>query len=77
MANVGSPKQCKRKLLMDVVESQLLYGAEIWANALNTANYRNRITAEQRRGALRVACSYQTISEVAVLESASKRETGV
>ncbi|KAG8227568.1 hypothetical protein J437_LFUL000668 [Ladona fulva] len=52
---------------MAVVESQLLYGAEIWASALNTAKYRNRITVVQRRGALRVACSYQTVSEAAVL----------
>ncbi|KAG8223374.1 hypothetical protein J437_LFUL001252 [Ladona fulva] len=35
MANVGGPKQCKRKLLMAVVESQLLYGAEIWAKYLS------------------------------------------
>ncbi|KAG8222055.1 hypothetical protein J437_LFUL000499 [Ladona fulva] len=67
MANVGGPKQCKRKLLMAMVESQLLYGAEIWASALNTAKYRKRITVVQRRGALRVACSYRTVSEAAVL----------
>ncbi|KAG8229087.1 hypothetical protein J437_LFUL010770 [Ladona fulva] len=67
MANVGSPKQCKRKLLMAVVESQLLYGVEIWASALNTAKYRKSITVVQRRGALRVACSYRTVSEAAVL----------
>ncbi|KAG8225042.1 hypothetical protein J437_LFUL000020 [Ladona fulva] len=67
MANVGGPKQCKRKLLMAMVESQLLYGAKIWASALNTAKYRKRITVVQRRGALRVACSYRTVSEADVL----------
>ncbi|KAG8227223.1 hypothetical protein J437_LFUL003429 [Ladona fulva] len=66
MANVGGPKQCKRKLLMAVVESQLLYGAEIWASALNTAKYRKRITVVQRRGALRVACSYRTVSVLVI-----------
>ncbi|KAG8228858.1 hypothetical protein J437_LFUL008354 [Ladona fulva] len=67
MANVGGPKQCKRKLLMAVVESQLLYGAEIWVSALNIVKYRNCITVVQRRGALRVACFYRTVTEAAVL----------
>ncbi|KAG8235913.1 hypothetical protein J437_LFUL015245 [Ladona fulva] len=45
IANVGGPKQYIRKLFMAVVESKLLHGAEIWASDLNTAKYRNRITA--------------------------------
>ncbi|KAG8234968.1 hypothetical protein J437_LFUL013325, partial [Ladona fulva] len=51
---------------------QLLYGAEIWASALNTAKYRKRITVVQRRGALRVACSNRTVSEAAMLVVAGK-----
>ncbi|KAG8239142.1 hypothetical protein J437_LFUL018553 [Ladona fulva] len=69
MVNVVGPKQCKRKLLMAVVESQLLYGAEIWASALNTAKYRKHITVVQRRGALRVACLYRTVSGAAMLRT--------
>ncbi|MGQ7310013.1 hypothetical protein ACTGYF_10915, partial [Streptococcus suis] len=34
MANVGGPTQSKRKLLMSVTESVMLYGSEIWSDAL-------------------------------------------
>lgn len=67
MANTGGPSPSKRRLLMTVIHSILLYGSEIWADALNRAYCRKHIVAVQRRGALRVACSYRTVSEVAVL----------
>ena len=35
MANVGGLKLGRRRLLMSVVHSILLYGAEVWAEALN------------------------------------------
>lgn len=67
MANTGGPRPGRRRLLMTVAQSVMLYGAEIWADALNVDKYRKRLAAVQRRGALRVACSYRTVSEPAVL----------
>lgn len=67
MANVGGPTPSKRRLLMSTVNSVLLYGAELWADALKYEKYRKRVAAVQRRGALRVACAYRTVSESAIL----------
>ena len=52
---------------MTVTHSILLYGTEIWADATRTEKYRKKIAAIQRRGALRIACAYRTVSETAVL----------
>lgn len=67
MANVGGPMASRRRLLMSVTHSILLYGCEIWADALNQEKYRRRLAAIQRRGALRVASAYRTVSEPAAL----------
>lgn len=67
MTNTNGPRPSKRRLLMTVTESMLLYGAEIWADALRKEKYRKRMASVQRRGALRVACAYRTVSEPAVL----------
>lgn len=67
MANVGGPKPCRRKLLMTAVQSVLLYGAEIWADALKVKKYRIQMSSVQRRGALRIASAYRTVSADAVL----------
>ena len=52
---------------MSVAHSILLYGAEIWEDALNVSKYRRRIASVQRRCALRVICAYRTVSEAAFL----------
>lgn len=67
MANVGGPKSSKRRLLMAAVQSTLLYGAEVWAEALNKESYKKRLCQVQRRAALRVASAYRTVSEPAAL----------
>ncbi|XP_035736364.1 uncharacterized protein LOC118447924 [Vespa mandarinia] len=67
MANVNGPRPCMRRLLMRAAEAVMLYGAEVWAEALRKQKYSKRIAAVQRRGALRIACSYRTVSEPAVL----------
>ncbi|KAK9497402.1 hypothetical protein O3M35_004114 [Rhynocoris fuscipes] len=67
MANVGGPTECRRRLLMTVTNSVLLYGAEVWAGALDKGKYRKQKAAVQRRGALRIASAYRTVSEPAVL----------
>lgn len=67
MANVGGPTESKRRLLMSVTHSILLYGSEIWADALKKNKYRKKMAAVQRIGALRITSSYRTVSEPAVL----------
>ena len=67
MPNIGGPLPCKRRLLMSSVQSVLLYGAEVWAHALEKRAYRDRLSRVQRRGALRVASAYRTVSEPAVM----------
>ncbi|GHJ61414.1 hypothetical protein NOK12_39320 [Nocardioides sp. OK12] len=52
---------------MRAAEAVMLYGVEVWAEALRKEKYRKGIAAVQRRGALRIACSYRTVSEPAVL----------
>ena len=67
MANIGGPTSSRRRLLMSSTQSVLLYGAEVWAGALNKEVYRKRLAQVQRRGALRVASAYRTVSEPAVM----------
>ena len=67
MANTHGPLCSKRKLLMAVIHSTVLYGSEIWADVLKKDTYRKYIGAVQRKGALRVASAYRTVSEPAVL----------
>ena len=67
MPNINGPKSSKRKILLSVAHSILLYGAEIWAHVVNALKYYCRIASVQRRFALRVACPYCTVSEAVVL----------
>ncbi|XP_033226183.1 uncharacterized protein LOC117178804 [Belonocnema kinseyi] len=67
MANVGGPKPSKRRLLMSVTTSILLYGAEIWADAFRIEKYSKRMADVQKLKALRVACSSRTVSEPTIL----------
>jgi len=68
MPNVGGPSQCKRQLLMSVVHSRLLYGAEVWAErVLEVQKSRNLLLQAQRCAALRVARCYRTVSDMASL----------
>ena len=67
VANVAGPTANKRRLLMAVTESILLYGYEIWADELKTEKYRKRMESEQRGEALRVTSSYWTTPEPVVL----------
>lgn len=67
MANIGGPNYSKRKLMMATTQSILLYGCEIWADALQAKYRRKMLAAVQRTAALRVASAYRTVSEPAVL----------
>lgn len=67
MANTHGPKPSTRRLLMSTAHSILLYGAEVWADALTIKKYRKTMTYVQRQGALRIACAYRTVPAEAVL----------
>ena len=67
MRNVSGPRASKRRLLMDVAQSIMLYGAGVWAEAMAVDKYRKRLASVQRNAALRVACAYRSVSEKAVL----------
>ena len=67
MANIRAPRPCVRRLLLRTAESIMLYGAEIWADAMQYEKFRKRRSAVQRRGALRLRSLYRTVSEPAVL----------
>ncbi|XP_026471701.1 uncharacterized protein LOC113375979 [Ctenocephalides felis] len=58
MANCMGPQTRKRRVLLEVVHSVLLYGAEMWADILKQKTYRRKIAAVQRRRALRVTCAH-------------------
>lgn len=67
MPSIRGPRASKRRVLMSVAHSILLYGAEIWADALDVKKYRMRIASVQRRCALRIASAYRTVSEPAIM----------
>ena len=67
LANIGGPTESKRKLLLSVINSVLLYGSEIWADSLNTKCKRKTLASVQRTAAIRVASAYRTVSEAAIM----------
>jgi len=68
MPNVGGPSQLKRHLLMSVVHSRLLYGADVWAErVLQVQKPKTLLLQSQRCAALRVARCYRTVSDMASL----------
>lgn len=68
MPNVGGPSQSKRYLLMTVVHSRLLYGAQVWADSISgTRKSETLLTQSQRCAALRVTRCFRTVSDMAAL----------
>lgn len=68
MPNVGGPVQWKRRLLNSVVESQLLYAAPVWIEAIaGVARTRTNLIRPQRTAALRTIRGYRTVSDEAAL----------
>ena len=67
MSNIAGPREDKRRLLVGVANSILLYGAEIWAEVLDLKTNRQGLTSVQRIGELRVAMAYRTVSADAVM----------
>lgn len=67
MPNVRGPSPARRKLLMSVVNSQLLYAAPVWHLSTKFRNQRQLLLGPQRTMALRVASAYRTVSTAAIL----------
>ena len=61
MSNIAGPRYTKRKLLTSVSSSIMLYGGQIYI-----PTYVAKIRSSYRRSALRVACSYRTVSYDAI-----------
>ncbi|XP_014218779.1 uncharacterized protein LOC106647042 [Copidosoma floridanum] len=60
-------KEAKRWLLASVSNSILLYGVEVWADAVARRNIQKRLISVQRIGSLGIACPYRTVSSAAVM----------
>ncbi|KAJ8965282.1 hypothetical protein NQ314_004245 [Rhamnusium bicolor] len=67
MPNSGGPRASRRKILGSVAHSVVLYGAEVWGDALNKQTHHNKLKKLQRRVALRVCGAYRTTSLEAAL----------
>lgn len=68
MSNMDGPTK-KKANSYEIVINQLLCAAPIWLTALERKNKKSFIEKPQRKIALRVVCSYRTVSTQAVLVS--------
>jgi len=63
MPNIGGPKEPRRKLLVSVVQSVILYGAPVWGPSLEySKKLSDQLLRVQCRVALRCICAYRTTS---------------
>lgn len=68
MPNVEGPSRSKLRLLTSVVNSRLLYGAQVWADSEQDTNKSvNALLQAQRVAALRVTRCYRTVLDMAAL----------
>ena len=66
MANTGGPRSSRRLLLARVITSMLLYGAQIWAEALKQKGNMRKMQSVHRLTAIRVTSAFRTVSGDAV-----------
>lgn len=66
MPNIRGPRASKRRTLLSVVHSQLLYAAPVWSEAAKRQTVKRKLTKVQRGLLIRVASAYRTISAEAV-----------
>lgn len=67
MPNIGGATSQKRELLYRVSESILLYGAPVWSSMVERISaYKNILAKSQRKGLIRVASAYRTVSTEAL-----------
>lgn len=62
MPNIGGPRASKRRILISVVQSQLLYAAPVWHKITENQKLLRRFTRLQRIMCIRVCSGYRTIS---------------
>ena len=62
LANTGGPRSSRRMLLARVITSSLLYGAQIWADALHLQENKKKMQSVQRLTAIRVSSAFRTVS---------------
>lgn len=60
LPNIGGPTEIKRRLLVGVVQSIILYTAPIWSNAIRIKKYEDLLISTQRKILLRAICAYRT-----------------
>lgn len=65
MPNIGASKSRKRKLLATVVMSQMLYGAQVWAERMGRSGW-SLLGKSQRHIMKRVTSAYRTVSDEAL-----------
>lgn len=67
MPNVCGPASNRRRAYAAVVSNILLYGSEVWGEAVLTQKYKEKLLVMQRAVALRVCSAYRTVSREAAL----------
>ena len=72
MANIVGSQFGEMETLIEVANSIMLYGSEIWAETLEAKMRANSLVSVQRISALRIAAAYRIVSAPAVLVIASK-----
>ncbi|XP_051165709.1 uncharacterized protein LOC127284355 [Leptopilina boulardi] len=66
MPNIKGPSASKRKILVSVVHSQILYDVPVWVRALKIKEYLKKLIRLQKVMGIRVCSGYRTISASAV-----------
>ncbi|XP_056645810.1 uncharacterized protein LOC130451036 [Diorhabda sublineata] len=66
LPNIGGPASQRRRVLLEIIHSILLYGAPIWAEVMQIKKYRSKYTSTRRKPLLRVCTAYRTVSAIAL-----------
>lgn len=66
MPNTKGPRSGRRKLLVTVIHSVILYAAPIWSGCLRYKKYKEMIQQMQRMVMIRAARAYRTVSHAAL-----------
>lgn len=67
MINGSGPVKSRRRILMLVTNSVIIYGCEKSVDTLQKESLRRKLAAVQRRGALRIMLAYRTVMETVTL----------
>lgn len=62
LPNVRGPGSEKRRVMLGVITSTLLYAVPAWGHTLKRKKYKQKIISSQRKGNLRIATAYRTVS---------------